>query len=182
MESLAQKIGLETYQTFFVNSIVDFSSFCTSIVARMENGTIIHARNLDFDFPDVLDKLVYLALYKVNGEIVAEAPSIAGYIGSYTGLRYNSFTVTYNIRFIRNMSNIDINLEQELAGVIPTAQLIQETLIQKDIDYSQAVEKLKNTKINTPCYIIVGGINENEGIVLTRDREGTNHTNELSKD
>ena len=67
MESLAQKIGLETYQTFFVNSIVDFSSFCTSIVARMENGTIIHARNLDFDFPDILNRLVYLALYKVNG-------------------------------------------------------------------------------------------------------------------
>lgn len=76
----------------------------------MENGTVIHARNLDFDFPDILGNLVYVALYKVNGTIIAEAPSIAGYIGAYTGLRYNSFTVSYNVRFIRNMSNIDINM------------------------------------------------------------------------
>lgn len=66
MESLAKVIGLETYQTIFVNSVVDFSSFCTSIVARMQNGTIIHARNLDFDFPTILNKLVYVALYKVG--------------------------------------------------------------------------------------------------------------------
>lgn len=101
--------------------MVDFSSFCTSIVARMKNGTIIHARNLDFDFPAILNKLVYVALYKVGNEIVAEAPSIAGYIGAYTGLRYDSFTVSYNVRFIRNMSNIEINIHKELEGVTPTA-------------------------------------------------------------
>lgn len=90
---------------------MDFSSFCTSIVARMENGTIIHARNLDFDFPDILNNLVYIAVFKVDGQLVAESPSIGGYIGSYTGLRYDSFTVSYNVRFIRNLSNIDINLQ-----------------------------------------------------------------------
>lgn len=121
MESLASIIEMETYQTIFVNSVVDFSSFCTSIVARMENGTIIHARNLDFDFPSILNQLVYIALYKVNGTIVAEAPSIAGYIGAYTGLRYDSFTVSYNVRFIRNMSNIEVNIQKEFDGVITTA-------------------------------------------------------------
>ncbi len=110
MQTLANILGLETYETVLVNSIVDFSSFCTSIVARMGNGTLIHARNLDFDYPETLNKLVYKALYKVNGKIVAEAPSIAGYIGAYSGLRYDSFTVTYNVRMIRNMSNIQENL------------------------------------------------------------------------
>jgi len=33
-----------------VNSIVDFSSFCTSIVA-MNGDKVVHVRNLDFDFP-----------------------------------------------------------------------------------------------------------------------------------
>ena len=51
MESLANITGLEHYETMLVNSIVDFSSFCTSIVARKADKTIIHARNLDFDFP-----------------------------------------------------------------------------------------------------------------------------------
>jgi penicillin V acylase-like amidase (Ntn superfamily) len=83
-----------------VNSIVDFYSFCTSIVARMENGSIIHARNLDFSFPDTMSKLVYKALYKKNGIIIAEAPSIAGYIGAYTGLKKDKFTISYNVREI----------------------------------------------------------------------------------
>jgi hypothetical protein len=48
------------------------------------------------------------------------------------------------------------------------------------LSFNEAVEILKKTYINTPCYIIVGGINENEGIVITRDREGTNHTSEMS--
>ena len=51
MQSLASIIGMETYETLLVNSIVDFSSWCTSIVAQMTNGTIVHARNLDFDYP-----------------------------------------------------------------------------------------------------------------------------------
>ena len=64
----------------------------------MSNGTVIHARNLDFNFPAVLHRLVYKALYRVKGQIVAEAPSIGGYIGAYTGLKYDTFTVSYNVR------------------------------------------------------------------------------------
>jgi len=106
-----------------VNSIVDFSSFCTSIVARMENGTIIHARNLDFDFPDMMQHLVYKAYIKKNGIIVGEAPGIAGYIGFYTGIKYGTFTVSYNVRMIRtSMTDINMNIEREFwKGYVPTA-------------------------------------------------------------
>ena len=37
-------------QAFLVNQIVDFSSFCTSIVA-MDSSRVVLVRNLDFDFP-----------------------------------------------------------------------------------------------------------------------------------
>jgi acid ceramidase len=46
--------------------------------------------------------------------------------------------------------------------------------------FSEAVDELKNTKTDAPCYIIVGGMEPNEGIVLARNREGTDHTVELS--
>jgi hypothetical protein len=123
MQSLGSIIGMETYETLLVNSIVDFSSWCTSIVARMSNGTIVHARNLDFDFPQIMVKLVYTALIKKDNVIVAEAPAIAGYIGFYTGLRYDTFTVSYNVRILRkNVSDILENIEREFeAGVVPTA-------------------------------------------------------------
>ena len=126
MESLSKITGLPVWQTLLVNSIVDFSSFCTSIVARMQNGTIIHARNLDFDFPELMETLVYKAYIKKNGKIVGEAPAIAGYIGLYTGIRYDTFTVSYNVRMLRtNMSDILANIDREFEkGYVPTAQLI----------------------------------------------------------
>lgn len=41
---------ITTEQALLVNSIVDFSSFCTSIVA-VNQTKVTHVRNLDFDFP-----------------------------------------------------------------------------------------------------------------------------------
>lgn len=38
------------------------------------------------------------------------------------------------------------------------------------------------TPLITPCYIIVGGVLENEGIVIARDRDGVNHTDILTND
>lgn len=114
---------MKTWETLLVNSIVDFSSFCTSILARMENGQILHSRNLDFDFPSIMVNLVFKALIKKDGVIVAEAAAIAGFIGFYTGLRYDTFTVSYNVRILRFSSN-DIleNINREFdPAVIPTA-------------------------------------------------------------
>jgi len=41
-------------QMILVNTIYELESFCTSIVARMADGTIIHSRNEDFDFTSYL--------------------------------------------------------------------------------------------------------------------------------
>ncbi len=121
MESLANILEIETQQAILVNSIVDFYSFCTSIVARMENGTIIHARNLDFDYPETMNELVYLAKYVEGGVMVAEAPSLAGYIGAYTGMKKDKFTISYNVRELYEGTGYETNLEYELDGIhMPT--------------------------------------------------------------
>ena len=43
--------------------------FCTSIVASQANGQIIHGRNLDYDFPEFLQNLTYMAKYYRNGTV-----------------------------------------------------------------------------------------------------------------
>lgn len=174
---------MKTHETLLVNSIVDFSSWCTSVVARMENGTVIHARNLDFDYPSLMVKLVYKALIKKGGRIVAEAAAIAGYIGFYTGHRYETFTVSYNVRILRtNQTDILTNIDSELIqGVLPAQQLIQKALLESD-SYTEAVKLISYHPVNTPCYIILGGKESNEGIVITRDRDGLNRTESLTDD
>lgn len=37
-------------------------------------------------------------------------------------------------------------------------------------------------KVTSPGYVIVGGVQGNEGVVIARDPIGTNHTHWLSKD
>jgi hypothetical protein len=60
-------------------------------------------------------KLVYRAKIKKGGIIVAEAAAIAGYIGFYTGIRFDTFTISYNVRFIRkNITEIMENIDREV--------------------------------------------------------------------
>jgi hypothetical protein len=54
MERLAEVLDLPVLQTVTVNSISEYSTYCTSIVARDSNGLISHVRNLDFDFTAVM--------------------------------------------------------------------------------------------------------------------------------
>ena len=80
-----------------VNSIVDFSSMCTSIVVRNETS-YTHVRNLDFDFPEQMQKLIYIQEFVKDGKSLGLAPSIAGFFGAYTGMN-DKFSFSYNVRF-----------------------------------------------------------------------------------
>jgi penicillin V acylase-like amidase (Ntn superfamily) len=40
--------------------IYEYMSFCTSIVARQENGTMVHIRIMDSIAPDILRKVSYV--------------------------------------------------------------------------------------------------------------------------
>jgi len=44
----------------FINYLYDFKSLCTSIVARTPEGFIVHGRNLDYAFPDMVRKVLYV--------------------------------------------------------------------------------------------------------------------------
>lgn len=46
-------------KALIVNSIVDFSSFCTGVIA-VNATSISHVRNLDFDIPTYMMKLLYV--------------------------------------------------------------------------------------------------------------------------
>ena len=52
-------LDLELEQTIAVDSITEISTYCTSIVARTEEGLITHVRNLDFKPVDKMKTLIY---------------------------------------------------------------------------------------------------------------------------
>ncbi len=62
MQSLATVLNIDVLQTVTVNAITEYSTYCTSIVARNEDGEISHVRNLDFAATDIMKQLVYEAV------------------------------------------------------------------------------------------------------------------------
>ena len=65
----------------------------------MNSSEVTHVRNLDFDFPSEMQELVYNQRFIKGGEVIAIAPSIAGFYGIYTALKPNSYSLSYNVRF-----------------------------------------------------------------------------------
>lgn len=131
-----------------------------------------------------MTNLVYMQVLVKDGQIRANAPSIAGYMGVFTGQRAGVFSVSYNVRETVVHPSLDMiyeNLERTLlGGYTQTWILIQDLLLEKEISFDSAVDSLMNTNMTSPSYIIVGGVQGNEGVVIARDAVGTNHTHWLS--
>merc|ERR1719246_130931 len=59
---------------------------CTGIIATdKEDGTVYHARNLDFSFAKFLQPLTYTGIFTKKGTEIFRAQTIAGYPSVVTG-------------------------------------------------------------------------------------------------
>ena len=43
--------------------------WCMGIIAEEQNGKIIHGRNLDYDFPEYLQNVTYIAKFYKNDSV-----------------------------------------------------------------------------------------------------------------
>jgi hypothetical protein len=54
--------GLDFIELLSVNFILELKSFCSSAIVRQADGTVLHARNLDYYNPETLrNNSVYIA-------------------------------------------------------------------------------------------------------------------------
>ena len=79
-----------------MNSLYELESWCTSVIVRMNNGTIIHSRNLDFDLPDLMRMISYNAHFVHGGSPSFDAVMFGGTVGVYTGIKSRAFSVSLN--------------------------------------------------------------------------------------
>jgi hypothetical protein len=116
----------------------------------MNETNIVHVRNLDFDFPKDMQKLIYNQRF-VKGdsnETIAIAPSIAGFFGIYTAMKPNSYSLSYNVRFAANHTmdhrseDIWTNLNLELDPEYMPFQNLMLNVVTGDADYHEAVQIL----------------------------------------
>ena len=80
------------------------------------------------------------------------------------------------------MDTIKANLNRNLdPSFNPTENVIQELLLDAK-SFEEAVQVIQHAKLTSPCYVILGGLKDNEGVVITRDFDQTVHTHWLSEE
>jgi hypothetical protein len=76
-----------------LNSFYEFGSWCTSIIVQQADGTVIHSRDLDYNF-DSMRNMTYRARFTHSGNYSFDAVMFAGVIGVYTGMKENAFSIS----------------------------------------------------------------------------------------
>jgi len=153
-----------------LNSFYEFEAWCTSIVVKQPDGTIIHSRNLDGFGPSkpIAITLAYNAMFTKGGKYLGEAVIFGGTIGSYTGMKAGAFSISSNNRFLgESPLKLVQNILMIATGFDEPSWLIRETIERCD-DYDCAYNYLRNVPTTSYAYLILAGVKDNEGVIFAR--------------
>lgn len=67
MEGIADASGASLDAVVIANIIYELATYCTSLIFRTTNDTLVHVRNLDFAFPDKTRAITYKAQFYKQG-------------------------------------------------------------------------------------------------------------------
>ena len=142
---------------------------CTSIVAEAVNETIMHGRNLDYSLVKFLDSTTITVEFQKGGNTSYTGTTFAGYIGLLTGQKPYKYTVSLDQR---NQGQLWMNIvEAWMNGLGAVVSFhIRDALSRDDLSFNDAVAFMTDKALIAPCYIIMGGMESGEGVVITRDR------------
>ncbi|XP_022106266.1 acid ceramidase-like isoform X2 [Acanthaster planci] len=189
---IAESTGIPLGQIVLYNIFYEVNPFCTSIVAENSNGTLYHARNMDFGIflgwdvkskqwavTESLKPLLVNVDYQQGGKTVAKAVHFAGYIGVITGVKPGVLTMTMNARhspdsgFLGFLQWIMGRRSEQWTGFFMRDTLMEAT------DYATTKTRVVNAKLMAPAYIILGGTKTGEGSIIVIDREKPAYVEEL---
>ena len=141
---------------------------CTSIVAELPNGTIVHARNFDYGLSSALRDLVIQVDFLENGKVSYTGTTFAGLVGLPSAQKPHAFTISINER---NSGSFWENAFQALIdGTHGIAHLVvRDTVANPTFDFKMAAQSIASTPLITTVYVIMGGL-QNEGVVITHGR------------
>jgi len=176
IQGCASVFGLSTGILSIINLGYEVTDACTSIVAQTKDGTILHARNMDFfygmAFTEGLKLMCYQADYQKGGKTFFHATTFAGYVGVLSGMKPKSFSISIDTRFYPE-GVYEVFYEIIAAIVERNASLVSfltREVLERENNFEAAVENLSNDELIADVYYIVGGVSKNQGAVISRNR------------
>jgi len=154
----------------------EVSDACTSIVAQTTDGTVLHARNLDFwagmGFTDSLKNMTFKADFRRSGRTVFKATTFAGFVGILSGIKPGGFSITINTRFypggiMQMFYEIIAAMEEKNASLV---SFLSRNVLNNENDFESALYGLSNDELIADVYYTVAGSKPGQGAVLSRNR------------
>ncbi|XP_062575232.1 N-acylethanolamine-hydrolyzing acid amidase-like [Saccostrea cucullata] len=170
MRGIAKALNMDLGGIVGMNILYDVTAFCTSIVTQDASGQIWHSRNLDYSFVDMLRNITIQVDFIKNNQTVYSGVTYAGYVGLITGMRPKAFTMTLDERDQGAWwENFIIALLDRKA--MPISFLMRDT-VAECTNFKDAVDKMAYTTTEASGYIIIGGVQKGEGMIITKGRIG----------
>jgi len=196
MTGLAKAAEVDFGEIVLYNIFYEVFSACTSIIAKGDNGELLHARNLDFglfvgwDFQNMTWPLsealrpavVNMEFQKDNKTLYTSA-GFVGYIGVFTGVKPNAFSFSANERF--SLDGGYVGIIEWILGKHDAAWLgfYSRDIFEQCDDYACAKASMEKTEMVSPVYFILAdGKSQNDGCVITREREKVHATVNLNQE
>lgn len=155
---------------------------CTGIIATSdEDGTVYHARNLDFSFAEFLQPMTYTGIFTKSGSEIFRAQTIAGYSSILTGMRKgpNGYTIEINTRFTDHVGGNSEMIKNVFTNKITPSGFLKRKILETVDNYEDAVEAFSTTPYAATEYNIVSGVKK--GTILARSPDGLAYQLPLSE-
>lgn len=186
-DTLQERVTMSKLSNLLYELSSPTASACAGVLWAMENGTVIHGRNMDYTFLfNMTDKatgetktlnwdaVTFEVLFKKGGKPLYLSTMWPGGVGIHTAMRLNGWSFEQNTR--ASFMNRGKNLEAAKQGGVPFG-LAARRVMESTADFEEAVEQLYNSKFMAPMYFIVAGKGWYEGAILTLDRLGKHNKN-----
>ncbi|CAF2092772.1 unnamed protein product [Rotaria magnacalcarata] len=173
LHSIARAISMLPADIVLINLVYELRTYCTSLLVRTLDGTILHGRNLDYDLnTDLLRRLTFHGRFfrMSNPTFEYESIHFAGSIGLLTGSRKGYFSLTINERD-KNNKHWWINALMAILHLhtMPLFIITRTIFDNPFMSYKEMKYKLEHQHLIAPVYFILTD-GQSSGVIITRNR------------
>jgi hypothetical protein len=155
---------------------------CTGIIARdSSDGTVYHARNLDFQPLSNLQPLVYNGIFQRNGTELFRSQMVAGYVMPITAARMGSdgFAIERNTRYTDHEGGNEEMLDNLLKDKRELNGWQLRKILENNETFDDAIASIKSVDYTSTEYTIVSGVQK--GQIISRNPDNVAFVQELGK-
>jgi hypothetical protein len=152
-----------------LRDVLPWNGGCTGIIARNANdGTVYHARNLDFMPYQIMHDLVYDAKFVKGGKILFESQMIAGYTMPITAIKrgLHGYAIERNTRYTDHWGG-----NKEMFNNLKSGRNLNGWTLRKILEtattFDDAVKAISIAPFVSTEYAIISGVQK--GVILAKN-------------